>query len=556
MIPKCSSYFRFIPYAIKQAGVLRIVDAVQRLLLRVERLNSLGAALSTETNTDRLIERILLGAKDLTNAEGGTVYIKQANETLTFSVLVNDALGIHLGGDSDRKIPFAPLPLYDQDGRPNHRNIAAYAALEGVTVNIPDAYHAEGFDFSGTRAMDQRNNYRSQSFLTVPMRNHEGELLGILQLINALDGQGRRVAFTSEDQSLAESLAAQAAVALTQQQLINAQRALFESFVQLIAKAIDEKSPHTSRHCQRIPELTMRFAAALNACKIGRYQGFAFTEEQFYELRIAAWLHDCGKITTPNEIMEKGTKLQAIFDRIELIDTRFEVVKRDLELAALRDTGETGETAPIDLTAALERLTADRTFLRHCNIGSEFMSEADRTRVEQIAQDYVWIGPDGQQRALLTENEIENLTIPKGTLTAAERQIIRDHIVVTIEMLEQLSYPRYLANVPALAGGHHERMDGRGYPNGLKGEENPLGARLMAIADIFEALTAADRPYKTGKPLSEAMAILKTMRDNGHIDPELFAVFVHEQVYRHYAQEFLHPEQIDAVDEAALLATT
>ncbi len=533
------------------------MDAVKRLLQRIERLNSIGAALSAERNTDRLIERILLGAKELTRAEGGTIYIKQQEESLAFCVMLNDSLGIAFGGSSGRPVPFPPLPLYDEQGRPNHRNVAAYAALEDVTVNIPDAYEAEGFDFSGTREMDNKNCYRSQSFLTVPMRNHEGALLGVLQLINALDEHGKTIAFSIEDQSLAESLASQAAVTLSQQQLIDAQRELFESFVMLIAKAIDEKSPHTSRHCQRVPELTLSFAKAVDETKQGRYGNTEFSEEDLYELEIAAWLHDCGKITTPNEIMEKATKLETIVDRIDLVDLRFEIVRRDLVIQALQDRlANAGLSTDCDDRAhrvAIQRLLAARDFLRECNIGVEFMPEADRERVRQIAEDYRWRGPEGIERALLTDNELENLTIAKGTLTPEERQIINDHIVVTIDMLEKLRYPRYLARVPSLAGGHHERMDGRGYPRGLKGEENPLGARIMAIADIFEALTSVDRPYKQPKPLSESLSILAKMRDNGHIDPDLFDVFLREKVYLRYAERFLVAEQIDSVDESAVL---
>ncbi len=532
------------------------MQAVQRLLQRIERLNAIGSALSAERNTDRLVERILQGAKELTHADGGTLYTRQGEQHLAFSVVLNDTLGIVLGGSEAEAVPFEPLPLYDPQGRPNHRNVAAYAALEGVTVNIPDAYEAHGFDFSGTREMDTRTGYRSQSFLTVPMRNHEGELLGVLQLINALNEHGQPAPFSFEDQSLAESLASQAAVTLAQQQLIDAQRELFESFVKLIAKAIDEKSPHTSGHCQRVPELTMAFAQAVNASRQGRYADFAFSPEQLYELHIAAWLHDCGKITTPNEIMEKATKLQTIMDRIDLVDLRFEVIRRDFEIARLRERLAEHEQpeAPAEAAPAEQQLEADRQFLRHCNIGGEFMPPPEQARVAQIAQAYRWRGADGAEQPLLTDDELQNLTIPKGTLTDAERQIINDHIVVTIDMLEKLRYPRYLAQVPALAGGHHERMDGRGYPKGLRGEENPLGARVMAIADIFEALTAADRPYKQAKTLSETMGILLRMRQNGHIDPDLFEVFVRERVYLTYAEQFLQPEQIDTVDDAALLA--
>jgi HD-GYP domain-containing protein (c-di-GMP phosphodiesterase class II) len=453
------------------------------------------------------------------------------------------SLKYYLGGTTGNPVPFYPIQLY-HDGRPNHGMVAAYSALTGKTVNIADAYCAEGFDFSGTRAFDQKTGYRSKSFLTVPMRNYEREIIGVLQLINAIDpASGDIVPFSASDQRLAESLASQAAIALTNRMLINQLEQLFESFINLINSAIDEKSPYTGGHCQRVPTLTMLLAEAVNDTTEGPLKDFQMTDQDRYELKIAGLLHDCGKITTPVHVVDKATKLETIFDRVHLIDTRFEILKRDVEVEFLRKS--IGER---QMRERLRELEEDRKFLHACNIGTERMREEDMERVRRIAR-YRWRDMHGHDVSLLTDDEVKNLTIRSGTLTDEERKIINHHIVATIRMLEALPWPRHLANVPEYAGGHHERMDGKGYPKGLRREEMSVQARCMGIADIFEALTAKDRPYKKGKTLSESLEILGKFKENGHIDPDLFDIFVRRRVYRRYAEMFLDPDQIDEVDE-------
>ncbi|WP_422843012.1 HD domain-containing phosphohydrolase [Acidovorax sp. M2(2025)] len=532
-------------------------ESTVSLFRRLEQLNGIGAALSRERDIERLLENILEAAKAITGADGGTLYsVAEDGAALKFEIVRTDSLGIRLGGTTGRPIDFPQLPLRHADGSPNDSLVAAHAALHDRTVNIADAYAAAGFDFSGTRAFDARTGYRSQSFLTVPMKNHDRELIGVLQLINARDpATGEVTAFSEADQSLAESLASQAAIALTNRLLITQLERLFESFVNLINLAIDEKSPYTGGHCQRVPALTMMLAEAADAATEGPLADFRMTERDRYELKMAGLLHDCGKITTPVHVVDKATKLQTIYDRIGLVDTRFEVLKRDAELAALRRqlalrpvADAQGEAQALKgLQAELAALEADRAFLRQCNTGSEAMRPEDQQRVRDIAAGRQWRNPQGVQTAFLTAEEVENLTIRSGTLNQAERDTINYHIVATIKMLETLPWPRHLRNVPEYAGGHHERMDGKGYPRGLTREQMSLQARMMGIADIFEALTAADRPYKSGMTLSQALAIMARMRDNGHIDPDLFDVFVRSQVPLRYARQFLEPSQIDEV---------
>src|SRR5258706_8278658 len=290
----------------------------------------------------------------------------------------------------------------------------------------------------------------------------------------------------------------------------------------------------------------MMVAEAGNETTEGPLGKFNMSEKDRYELKIAGMLHDCGKVTTPVHVVDKATKLEAIFDRINLIDTRFEVLKRDLEIESLKKKLDAKQ-----LRDRQRLLEDDRRFLHACNIGGERMNDEDMERVRRIGQ-YRWRDTSGHEADFLTEDEVKNLTIRAGTLTGEERQIINHHIVATIKMLEALPWPKHLTKVPEYAGGHHERMDGKGYPKGLTREQMSVQARCMGIADIFEALTAKDRPYKKGKTLSESLEILGKMRLNQHVHPDLFDIFVRRKVYRRYADLFLDKEQIDEVDESKI----
>ncbi len=538
------------------------MDSVEDLLRRLEQLNEVGTALSKERDISRLLENILIAAKTITHADGGTLYrMSDDSKALRFEILRTDSLKIAMGGTSGNPINFPDLPLQTETGAVNDSLVAAYSAIHNQTVNIADAYTAENFDFSGTRRFDEKTGYRSQSFLSVPMKDHEGDVIGVLQLINAKHPRTREVVpFSSADQSLAESLASQAAIAITNRNLMGQLEELFESFINLINLAIDEKSHYTGGHCQRVPALTMMLAEAVNVTSQGPLAEFTMDDRDRYELKIAGLLHDCGKVTTPVHVVDKATKLQTLYDRMDTVDTRFEVLKRDVEIDALRAQLALRErqdsAADLEIAskarAKIDALDADRDFLRKANKGGEFMSEADLQRVRNIGTGKVWRSVEGIEADFLNADEIENLTIRAGTLTAAERDTINYHIVATNKMLEQLPWPKHLKNVPEYAGGHHERMDGKGYPKGLTRDQMSVQARVMGIADIFEALTARDRPYKQGMKLSQAMGIMKKFKLEGHIDPDLYDVFVQEGVYLRYAKQFLDPWQIDEVNPAHL----
>ena len=537
-----------------------VKNYIQSLEKQVGNLANIGLALSKEKNMSKLLEMILIEAKRIANSDGGTLYMMTDDNRLRFEIMMTDSLDFHMGGTSGKEIPFYPVKLYDEEGNPNKSMIAAYVGLTGETVNIPDAYKAKGFDFSGTKMFDEKTGYHSQSFLTVPLKNHEDEIIGVLQLLNAQNNNTKKIIpFASDIQEMVEALASQAAVAITNKNLIKDLEALFESFIKLIASAIDAKSPYTGGHCARVPEITMLLAKAVQETIDGPFADISFTDKEMYELKIAAWLHDCGKVATPEFVVDKSTKLETIYDRVNEVETRFAALKRDEQIKSLRnelkverDDSLSKEEKLIKIktlrskySKKLRELKSDLEFIKESNIGGEFMSGDKKDRVHNISN-YRW-KPNGKMENFLSEDEVYNLTIPRGTLTAEERKVINDHIVVTINMLEELPYPKHLKNVPEFAGGHHEKLDGTGYPKGLTKDEMSVQARIMAIADIFEALTAKDRPYKKGKTLSQAMRILGFMKNDAHIDVDLFDIFVKDKIYLKYAEEHLDPDQIDEV---------
>ncbi|HLY44049.1 MAG TPA: HD domain-containing phosphohydrolase [Stellaceae bacterium] len=576
--------------------------------LAYRRLIELGIALSAERNHHRLLEKILLGAKELTNADGGTLYLVTEAGGLCFMIMRNDTMGIALGGTTGIPIPFPPVPLHLPDGTPNHSNVVAHAAVTGNTINLADAYHTPGFDFSGPRAFDAETGYRSQSFLTVPLKNHDGDVVGVLQLINARSPDGGTVPFSAGIVPLIEALASQAAVALDNQMLIDAQRNLFRAVLKVFAGAIDAKSTYTGGHCHRVPELTNMIARAAAAAAEGPLADFHLSEEEWYELEVAGGLHDCGKVTTREFVVDKATKLETIYNRIHEIRTRFEVVKRDAEIDYLKGVMAGGDEALLraQRDQRLRQLDDDFAFVAECNLGGEFMAPERVARLQQIAEitwrrtlddrlglsweesarhpgeealpvvehlladkeshiiahDTAPVAPDNPWGFVIKPpphkanlGEVYNLSIRRGTLTAEERFHINDHIVQTIIMLEALPFPKGLRRVPEWAGGHHEKMDGTGYPRGLKRDEMSIPARIMMIADIFEALTARDRPYKKKKMLSECIDIMASMSRERHIDPDIFELFLNSAVYRDYAEKFVAADQIDTVDVARHLGT-
>ncbi|MBF0383852.1 MAG: GAF domain-containing protein [Magnetococcales bacterium] len=571
---------------------------------KLEKLVELGIAISKQKDNHILLKQILFGGQKLANADAATLYTRTEDKQLRFAIR-----------SMDDTLPTFTIPLYDKKtGKPCHQNISTHVALTGETVRISDIYNEEhGFDISGTRIFDESTGYRTISMLTVPLSPRKGEVIGVLQLINAKDPKtGEIIPFTKEMASFCEALSSQAAIAMENQQLIIAQKELMDSIVQVIASAIDAKSAYTGGHCERVPLLVEQLAkAAHDSCEAPFAEFKMVGDDAWRELLLAAWLHDCGKVTTPEHIVDKATKLETINNRIHEIRMRFEVLRRDAEIEYLKGVvaGDSSNSSQDKLKKRWQWLDEAFTFVSKCNIGGEYMSSEDIARLQEIAKEswvrnfddqlglsemekerlkdnprvplpaveqlladkpeHLFKWPEGFRQYVEQGNEkyfnmvipeymsnlgdLHNLSISKGTLTPEDRFRINDHVIQTILMLKQLPVTKGLSNLVEYAGGHHEAVNGTGYPKGLNGKEMSLPARILAVADIFEALTASDRPYKKAKKLSEAVTIMSFMQKDGHIDPDLFKLFLKSGIYLDYANTYLRDDQIDEVDIDDLL---
>jgi HD-GYP domain-containing protein (c-di-GMP phosphodiesterase class II) len=550
----------------------------------IRRFLEIGAALAGERRFERLIDYLLVQMMEITGARGGAVYLSERDGALKCSLA-------HWGSVVCETSPPDLQPERDTD-HPVIKALAGNALVAPLSSEDLARWYPD-FESSGPSAA-----------LAVALRNRQGIIVGALMLVQ--DRGAQQEVQEHEILTMVEALAGTAATAIENQLLYLEQKELLEALIQLVAGAIDRKSPYTGGHCERVPELVKMIAHAAEDATTGPFKDFALSEDQWETLHIAAWLHDCGKVTTPEYVVDKATKLETIYDRLHEVRMRFEVVKREAEVACWQAIagGEPSAGRLAELRALWEVLDEEFAFVAECNEGGEFMAPDKVERLRRIGgrtwtrtlDDRIGLGPEEQKRkndgsaaalpvkeALLADKpdhivvrdardsiasdnpwgfkipvpehlynrgEIHNLAIGRGTLSDEDRYKINEHIVETIRMLSRLPWPRHLDQVVEFAGGHHERMDGKGYPRQLLGREMSLPARMMAVADIFEALTAGDRPYKKAKSLSQALGIMAHMRDEGHIDREIFELFVSAGVYETYAARYLDREQIDAVDPA------
>lgn len=493
----------------------------------IKQLTDIGIALSQAEDREALLKLILDVAVDLTGAEGGTLYLLK-EDLLEFHLMRNDVLGRRV---EDVPSDLKGVPLYAENGTPNADAVIAMALCERHAIHVEDVATETRYDLHAVSEFDQAFDYKTTSLLAVPMLNHEADIIGGFQLVNASTVRGEHVPFSNHAIHIAESLASQAAIILTQKMLLDSYKDLFDSFIRLIAVAIDEKSPYTSRHCQRVPVITLIIAEAINQQSSGIFADIYFNADQLNELKVAAWMHDCGKLTTPEYVVDKATKLETIFDRIHLLEVRYHALCLDAKIRYL----EIDNPTQADRTAyqhTMKTLAEELDFLKRMNQGGEFLSHDDHQRLNQIAKQYHWTDCDGRQHAWLTEDELTNLSIERGTLNAGERQIINNHAAVSLRMLQELPFPKDMKNVPDIAGNHHEAVNGQGYPRGLSGDALSVQARILAIADVFEALTAADRPYKKAKPIDEVRTIMTKMVESGHLDPGIVTLFFDQKLYR------------------------
>jgi len=581
------------PIAIRSiiAEVNQLARAMDLMKSTIRRFLDIGSALAAERHFDRLLDRVL--AETLALAQG-------------------DAGILFLVSDDERELRPAAARRLKEAGAVAVDRLAALSLTEPQPHPLVEAAQATDPQIRPLAPGEPLADYlaplsdppieRAGQLIVVPLRNRQQELVGVLALLKA-GSASNETRIAPELLAFIAALSGTSAVSIENQRLLHAQKNLFEAFIRLLADAIDAKSPYTGGHCARVPELTKLLAQAACADRAGAFQDFALSEAGWEELHIACWLHDCGKITTPEYVVDKATKLETIYDRIHEVRMRFEVLKRDAEIACWRQIADGGDRAALraQLDAEWRTLDDDFAFVARCNQGGEFMAPEPIARIQRLAE-RTWLrtlddrlglsheertrkervpasplpaveplladkpehrferGPQDRIEAdnpwgfrlnvpelLYDRGEIHNLCVGRGTLTEEDRYKINEHIVQTIVMLSRLPFPKPLRRVPEIAGGHHEKMDGNGYPKRLRREQMSVLARMMAIADIFEALTAIDRPYKSGKTLSEALRIMARMSQDQHIDPELFELFLRAGVYQQYAERFLRPEQIDAV---------
>jgi len=519
-----------------------VIDEVsnyaERLGGQIKKMSDIGRALSGVQDLNTLLEMIVDQARNFTNADAGTLYIVE-NNTLRFQIVQNDSLKIRMGGKSGGTIPFPPVELKET-------NVSAFVALKGISVNIPDVYDTDLFDFTGPKKFDQSTGYRSKSMLVVPLRNHENDVIGVLQLLNATNPISNEViAFSQDYENLSESLASQAAVSITNAKLIANMTELFEAFVKVMATAIDEKSPVTGGHIRRVAELTLTMAEVIHDLDEGHFKDKTFSPDQMYELRIAAYMHDIGKVTSPVEIVEKAKKLQTIFDRIQYVRLRMAYISQKIELEGqeakikILQNGSSPEKLNSIEKETLEKLIEIEEILRFinkCNEPGEFLDDEILVRLKEVSEK-TYIDDAGEQQPFLTADELVNLSIRRGSITEKERQKMQGHAAVTLKMLKQIPFTKKLKNIPDFAGAHHEFLNGKGYPLGLKGDEISFEGRLMAVTDIAEALTASDRPYKKAMPLETVYRILRSMVEGGELDPNLVELFIEKEVYKIYQKK-------------------
>lgn len=514
----------------------------------IEKLKKIGIALSVEEDIDEFFKMVLEEAISYTNADAGSLYrISSDGKYLDFTFVCTISKNISLGRADTVKWP--SVPLYDNKGNRKLKNFVSYVAHTARTVAVEDVYDQDIFDHSGTKKYDTANQYHSKSMVGVPMLNHENDVLGVIQLINALDRDNKIIPFNHRHISMVESLASQAAIALTNKALIAGLENLLYQFIKSIADAIDRKSKYTGGHISRVATLTEMIARKIHSDKY-IFPEINFSDNELQELVIAGWMHDVGKITTPENIIDKATRMETIFDRIELIATRFALVKKVIENDIIKASIKKDKQTSRELTVLLKKIDADLDFLSEINNSNRNLCEMDLERIEKIAS--FSYRAENKIYRLITDDEKRNLLIKNGNLLPEELTKMQEHVLITHEMLSRLTFPKKFRNVALYASSHHEKLNGKGYPFHLRAEELPLQARIIAIADIFESLTASDRPYKEGKTLGQAFEVLANWASQGEIDSRILDLFLDSGLFMEYARKYLKQDQIDKIDPALI----
>ncbi|NYH24897.1 HD domain-containing phosphohydrolase [Paraburkholderia bryophila] len=569
----------------------RLATAMTTMKHTLHRFLEISSSLNAEHDFDTLMDRILRETMHISAASGGAVHLLSRDG----SQLEPAALRLH------GQAAIAEGPTWDVDVP--HPVAAPVRALRTDSVVEMELARDDATNLAIFGSVFSSLGATRLRLLSMPLKNRQMEIIGTLTLSFPIGAGTEIQPLTSELIDLIRALSGTAALAIDNHLLLRTSRNLLASFIQLIAGAIDAKSPYTGGHCQRVPDLVKMLARATCDAKEGPFADFTMDADQWETLHIAAWLHDCGKVTTPDYVVDKATKLETIYNRIHEIRTRFEVLKRDalIERLEARLGAEGTGHARAESVDAHTRLDEEFAFIAACNHGGEYMSPEHQVRLREIAQTRWWrtldnrLGLSAEERQrmgsapaplpahelllsdrpehilprppgerlvpgnrwgfnisqpehLYNRGELHNLSVSRGTLTSEERYKINEHMVQTIKMLGELPFPKHLQAVPEIAGGHHEQICGKGYPRGLTGAQMSPQARMMAVADVFEALTAEDRPYKPGKTLSEALEIMRRMTLDKHLDAELYELFLRSGVCMEYARRHMKSDSIDVDD--------
>lgn len=478
---------------------------------------------------------------------------------------------------------FFPATFIPEIYTKTHKLPHEICAANKEIFNTDNFYKETDADLETYKKFDEFLNYFTVSVLAFPLYNTKKNLIGVIQLINPRDSNGKIITFNNDIIKQLSAIGNLLAVQIDLSQQVNSYNRLLESFIEVIAKAIDNKSPYTGEHCQKVPVITRMLAAAAIGSTSGPFKNFEMTDNEWYALHIASLLHDCGKITTPDYIVDKSTKLETPYNRIHEIRNRFEILRRDAHIDYLQkrlNNSDTKENLQAIFVSKVKKMIDDFAFIGQCNIGDTPLRKEDINRLDELSQitftryfsrmvgiswnekkfipdhkaydmpqeEHLLEDRPEQLQTLYNQGELTNLKIKSGTINNAERDKINEHVSTTVEMLKDLSFPPELSNIIEYAGAHHERVDGKGYPNGLTGEQMSIPAKIMAIADVYEALTARDRPYKEPKKLSTVLSIMRDMKNSGHLDPDLYELFIKSGVYMDYAKEYISKDQIDDIN--------
>jgi len=528
-------------------ALLQLNELIGKQGKHIKQLIHIGESLSAKNSLVNIFTLILNEAMDYANADGGTIYIlSNDRKFLDFKLTYNKSLNLKMG-NADAPVTWPSIPLYLKTGLANMSYMVSYVYHTKDSKTFEDVYEQNLFDNTGTQKFDTRNKYRSQSMAAIPLINHEDEVMGVIQLINAMDEEGNVIPFGKDHIEMLNSLASQAAISLSNTRLIESLEELLLQFIKSIGSAIDRKSKYTAGHVKRVATLTEEIARRINEDEDGYFKDVYFNGDQLKEISMAGWMHDVGKIVTPECIMDKSTKLQKIIDRIELIKIRCELLKQVIkkDINKLNLEGNLTKEKEQELTQISSQLDDDISLIENLNYGVENLSDENKNEIERMYS-FSYIS-EGEEYKILSDDEKKNLMISRGTLTDDEFAVMKDHAQVTWEMLSTLQFPKKYENVPVFAAAHHERLDGGGYPHNLSESKIPLQARIIAVADVFEALLA-ERPYKNGKKVSEALKIIAFMVQDHKLDKAVVDILIDSGLHISFAQKIAKPEQVDNVD--------